>query len=905
MRVLEKKTRVTAWQQIPRTVLIILIACLYAPAAIFASEFNSNLPLEIDRTWIGPEYWTNPMQDWRLADGRIECTVSGGDRNFHILTHDIADKEDSFKISVTAGRMDGTKKDSAGWIGFKLGAKCEFDDYRARAVFGQGLNCGVDNKGKLFIGDYRDGTPQIKEELDDLTLTITAEPLDDNYEVSLMVSDASGTVIGEISRDDIVQDELIGGIAVVCSAGAPVKKPDGSLGYVFSNPAGYWSRDINNKRNGSFRYWFKDISISGNKIAENKAQKFGPVIGVQYTLSRNIMKMTAQLVPVSDSDGKEALLQLEIDDEWVTIASAKIDPVARTAAFRLEDWDSTKNKYFRIKYNIVHSGNKIEEHYYEGRIRGDPAGKEELVVAAFTGIKDRRFPHSDLTDNVEIHKPDLLVFTGDQIYESVGGYGYQTEPLDAAVVDYLRKWYLFLWSFGELTRDIPCITIPDDHDVFHGNLWGAEGRDANEGSRKLSQDNGGYKMPPEFVNMVERTQTSHLPDPADPKPVKRGIGVYYTELRYGGISFAVIEDRKWKSAPAILLPKADIYNGFARNTNFHAPTEARTGYAALIGKRQIDFLEKWAADWTGDIWAKAVISQTIFANVATLPAGSDGDKVVPTLEIHEENAYAANDAPVADFDSNGWPQGERDIAVKMLRKACAVHIAGDQHLGSTLQYGINSFSDAGYALCVPASDNAWPRRWMPLKAGVDHLEGAPRYTGGFLDGFANRMTVLAVSNPHKRSIAPAADNSLSPGYGIARFRKFDRSITLEAWPRWVNPDSFGAKPYPGWPIRLNMLDNLGTAGVQHLPVLKFAEKTDHIVQVIDQATREIQYTVRVSETEFRPPVYHDGTYTIKTGIPGTAYAIEYYGLKPGIKSSPLKVNCIPKKSFLERLFKKK
>ena len=50
--------------------------------------------------------------------------------------------------------------------------------------------------------------------------------------------------------------------------------------------------------------------------------------------------------------------------------------------------------------------------------------------------------------------------------------------------------------------------IIDDHDVFQGNLWGAGGRKA----RRVNE--GGYVMPADWVRMVERTQTSHLPDPA-------------------------------------------------------------------------------------------------------------------------------------------------------------------------------------------------------------------------------------------------------------------------------------------------------------------------------------------------------------------------------------------------------
>ena len=62
-------------------------------------------------------------------------------------------------------------------------------------------------------------------------------------------------------------------------------------------------------------------------------------------------------------------------------------------------------------------------------------------------------------------------------------------------------------------------------------------------------DSGGYKMVPRWVNMVQRLQTAHLPDPFDSAHVFQDIGVYYTDLQWGGISYAILEDRKWKSAP--------------------------------------------------------------------------------------------------------------------------------------------------------------------------------------------------------------------------------------------------------------------------------------------------------------------------------------------------------------------
>ena len=56
--------------------------------------------------------------------------------------------------------------------------------------------------------------------------------------------------------------------------------------------------------------------------------------------------------------------------------------------------------------------------------------------------------------------------------------------------------------------------------------------------------------PADFVKMVERTQTSHLPDPFDPTPVGQGIGVYYSHLVWGRVSIAILEDRKFKSGCA-------------------------------------------------------------------------------------------------------------------------------------------------------------------------------------------------------------------------------------------------------------------------------------------------------------------------------------------------------------------
>ncbi|MDX2414254.1 MAG: hypothetical protein QNK33_03600, partial [Bacteroidales bacterium] len=429
----------------------------------------------------------------------------------------------------------------------------------------------------------------------------------------------------------------------------------------------------------------------------------------------------------------------------------------------------------------------------------------------------------------------------------------------------LRKWYIFGWEYGDLLREIPSISIPDDHDVLHGNLWGEGGViSPASGNGRERQDAGGYKMPAVFVNMVERTQTSHLPDAWSDLVLPSGIGTYFTELQYGGISFAVIEDRKFKSAPLELLPEADIINGWPQNPEYDVKKQADHPDARLLGDEQLKFLEGWAGDWSKGTWMKVLLSATIFNNVATLPTSSKSDAVVPSLKIFAEDEYAPDDKVVTDFDSNSWPQTGRNRAVATIRKGFAVHIAGDQHLGSTIQYGVDEFRDAGFAICVPSISNYWPRRFYPPIE--EPLLGEPAYTGDFIDGFGNKMTVHAIANPVNSGMEPSALYDRSTGYGIIDFNRNTREITFANWPRFADPEA-GGKPYRGWPEKIMQLDNFGGKSPLYLPEIVVEGMNDPVLKVFDEKTGEAVYSIRIKGNRFRPVVYSEGTYYLKIGDP--------------------------------------
>lgn len=527
-----------------------------------------------------------------------------------------------------------------------------------------------------------------------------------------------------------------------------------------------------------------------------------------YTVQDKILKLTAQLYPLPEGADQTVNLEIQDGDTWKSIATTQVVNPGWTAPFRVEAWDHTRD----WSYRVVHG-----EKTYEGRIRRDPVEKEEIVVAAFTGNSNReRGMKPDIVANIKAQDPDLLFFSGDQSYDHKRHY---------------EAWLLFGQQFDEIIRDRPTITIPDDHDVGQGNIWGAEGKVAST----PAGDDGGYFMPVEYVNEVQRAQTSHLPDPFDPTPIQRGISVYYTALNVGGIDFAIIEDRKFKSGPAGLVPQHGPRPDHINDPGFDVMTADVPG-AQLLGDRQLHFLDVWGQDWNGTEM-KAVLSQTVFANAAHLH-GAKAERLL------------------ADLDSNGWPQTGRRMALEAIRKPFALMIGGDQHLATVIHHGTDDWNDAGYSFCVPSISNYYGRWWSPLDPPQHHDPSSPLPdTGQYYDGLRNKITMLAYANPSE-------ENYQAAGYGLVRFNKKARTVTMECWPRFVDVTQPDARQHPGWPITVTQEDNYAREAVAWLPTILGPEDSRPVVQVAESKTGDVLYTLRVKGLPWQPKVFAEGTYTM-------------------------------------------
>ncbi len=538
-----------------------------------------------------------------------------------------------------------------------------------------------------------------------------------------------------------------------------------------------------------------------------------------YTVQNNVLKLTAQLYPLDEGDDRTVRLEIKQDEQWRQIAETKVIEQGWSAPFRVEDWDSTKD----VAYRVAHG----ESAFYAGIIRKDPVEKNKIVVAAFTGNSIYQphggdIPRTDIVENIKRLKPDLLFFSGDQVYDHNRHYAY---------------WLKFGHDFGEIIRNIPTVTIPDDHDVGMANIWGAGGKQSFTGAGH----DGGYFKPVEYVNEVQRAQTSHLPDPYDPTPIQRGITVYYTTLTVGGVSFAIIEDRKFKSGPQGLVPQRGPRPDHVLDPTYD-PKSVDVPGAKLLGERQLKFLREWGADWH-DCEMKAVLSQTIFCGGAHIHGKVGG-------RLH------------ADLDSNGWPQTGRNKALDAIRRSFAVHIAGDQHLATIFHHGIDDWNDACYSFCVPSIANLYLRWWDPLEPGKNRKPGMPDYTGEHLDGMGNKLTCWAAANPSKEPNGGSKLTTRAAGFGVVTFNKKEREFTLECWPRNVDITDPTAKQYPGWPLTIQQEDNYGRKAVAWLPTIKVTGVTNPVVQVVDESNGEIVHTLRIKGKTYRPKVFKKGTYTI-------------------------------------------
>lgn len=845
-----------------------------------------NIP---ERKWAGPDIWCNRLQDWVVKDDYLQAETIGNEplRTAHLLTWSLVDNRETFSLEARI-KMRGNPA-AGSFTGFLIGAGQGRLDYRGASLIhhypgkGGGILTVLDTEEDpgLSFRDMSANTnaaeypllgrqkPEKKEQIslkEDLILLLEGTPgKKGRYDLKLTLKNPeSNQVLAYNELKHLDEKLLIGNIALVShAAGSPVI------------------------------HMFASLSVGGDRIRNFPDRTFGPIAGTLYTVSDNVLKLSAQFVHLGyetflpenfDNDGnpyaniwrmerKRYLASLEekqADGSWKEIAGplAIVGP-HYNVLFRVETWDETRQANLRVTFNDFDN----KQYHYATTVTSNPEDKEMVSVVGFTGMGAiGRSPYSSGphpeegevvigrwspanvwtpfaqgVDAVKKQDVDLLFFTGDQVYEN------KPSPKDWSIdpaEDYLYKWFVWLWSFRELTNHLPAVVQPDDHDVYQGNLWGWSGRLNKSGKN----GDGGYLRSPSFVNMVHRTQSVHLPDAWMQGNTFNGISNYFTRFDWGSVGFAVLEDRKFKVPPQITDPEEQV----------------------LLGREQMEMLRDWQHEWK-DQQFKCIVSQTIYASMHT---GFDG-------EIR------------TDDDSNGFPKIRRDEFLNIARSYGAFILSGDQHLGTFARLGIEEPSNAVYQFAVPALGNYFWRWFYPAEPGKDRAPEAPDYTGEFIDGFGNYFRMIAVANPERRSLMDQelrqrhmiskeeAENGLGDtkrtclgdGYGVLKFDKKNRSITVENWPHDVDPRT--GTQFEGWPVTLQYEELDGRKPLAWLPELEIVGTDNAVVIIIDEGNNEVVKSTRISGNRYLPPVYKtEGSFKLKVGIPEKDLWWEKDGLIP-------------------------
>jgi len=837
--------------------LFLLLTLSTSSCRWIETSFESRWDRTPDRVWAGAEYWANRLQDWRIHDGRLECIGSQRPfRTVHVLTRSLGPVEGHFSMSIETGLLSEKARRAGSYAGFLIGAGAPEDDYRLRSLIHQahgknaGLIAGINGRGQIVVIDNENKRKPLDLQRDGLMagekipaggvkLKLKASLIEGNYRLTLhALNPSSGETLDSAYVNGISRKRLHGNIALA------VHVPDTSAGHSF---------------------WFKNWRMRGPKITEHPDRRYGPILGAHYTISRQQLHMTAQLPPLSKQNQGKAKLEIRKkgDKDWQVAASSAIQTPGYTANFHIDDWNSKEEWEYRLSYPLQEQN---EPSWYKGTIQKEPT--DDLVVAGLNNPallpasigeefnfseNSLWFPHHQMIQNIMHHQPDMLVYSGNQVNRAHPVEWDEAKRQDA-YLDYLYRWYLFCWSHQDLTRNIPSMVLPGPQDLYQDSLWG--GTDLKQG-KNFRASRGGYKMPAPFVNMVQRTQAGHLPPPYHASPNSQGIPALYTDLVYGGVSFAFLEARKFKTPPG---------------------TTARAGSPLdLYGERQLRFLQEWTKDWS-QTDMKAVVSQEALSCLYTRRPPSLQKNTNTATPAVSEDKETVNPQKVRDRNTNGWPSGGRKKALGEIRKAHALMITGGNNPAHLIQHGIQSWGDAGYAFGLPPATSRQKRGWYLTDTAHTNRKDRNTHTGNFRDGFDNLISIKALANP-LLEIQSQPKPIRRRGFGTVQFNRSDRKVRVAAWPFSENPGS--ASPYPGWPFSLQMRENYPKTQEMLLPQILTKGLNKKPVFLVYTAHRDrLVYARRANDSIFQPRVFENSYYNVIVGSPEEKKMDTLRNLKP-------------------------
>ncbi len=279
------------------------------------------------------------MEDWQVKAGRIECTGSAPNSRVHVLTSVINESNGEINVSAQVGLIRPAENTKNGSAGFSIGVKDEIDpDVKAACYYGKGVKAGVSYQRSFIY--WRSGkTLPAPFDYSDFHLVVKGSRKNGATELIVTCQSKDGATTQLTYQ---TQEDIAGLVALVS----------------------------NFEEKGGDAFWFNKVNLSGSKLVAKPENSFGPILWAMHTLSKGTLTIAAQMPPLGAKDTKEVELQLKKGNSWAKAATQKIDEVAYTAHFRLPNWDSGKEVFYRLIYK-----NGGKEYTYTGTIRQEPLNR--------------------------------------------------------------------------------------------------------------------------------------------------------------------------------------------------------------------------------------------------------------------------------------------------------------------------------------------------------------------------------------------------------------------------------------------------------------------------------------------------------------------------------------------------
>lgn len=219
------------------------------------TTFKSNFTNQTSQVLNSSEYRLSPIDDWQVANNRMECLVSGKNRNVHLLTRELSKKEGNLEMQVDLGFFNNQISNSnKNWAGFCITSKDMLSD---TDVYNSSLNIGVSTNGTLFIGEPGPNhkNQKVIEKLSKgLNLIFTIEPNGKTYSLYVSINDMeTGTLLSKISKKGVMPNQLIGNLVLVSN----------------------FEDDVNKNTLNKKSVWFKNWEIRGAKLEIKKENLSG------------------------------------------------------------------------------------------------------------------------------------------------------------------------------------------------------------------------------------------------------------------------------------------------------------------------------------------------------------------------------------------------------------------------------------------------------------------------------------------------------------------------------------------------------------------------------------------------------------------------------------------------------